>query len=183
LGAPCGGIFFDRFMIQASCLVSFHPPRRRDFLPVFILSRGFGFVPLFLAHEAFTQALFCACLAHREHNCQVLIAPLAIQGLAFSLPFIFPPVFAELGSSSALPFFGRQSVPLQCSFFGPRLPRSVSRSVSAGTKSRVASVCITTAKATNLCVASLRFCSSNDSRSARQSWCGGEVFGSGVVFI
>jgi hypothetical protein len=48
-------------------------------------------------------------------------------------------MFAELGSSPALPFFGRQSALLHCSFFGPRLPRSVSRSVSAGTKSRCAS--------------------------------------------
>jgi hypothetical protein len=156
-------------MIQSLGLVSFQPPRRRDFLPVFILCRGFRFMPLFPTHEAFTQALFYVCLACREHSCQVLIAPFAVQGLAFSLPFIYPLVFFELGSSSALPFFGHQSARLHRSFFGPRLPHSVSRSVSSGTKSWVISMCITTTKATNLCVAYLCFCSSNDSCSARQS--------------
>jgi hypothetical protein len=75
-------------------------------------------VPLFPTHKAFAQALFYPRLAHREHSCQVLIAPLAVQGLAFLLSFVFPLVFVELGSSPALPFFGRQSAPLQRSFFG-----------------------------------------------------------------
>jgi hypothetical protein len=83
----------------------------------------------FPAREDFAQALFCARLARRVHSCQVLIALLAAQGLAFSLPFIFPPVFAELGLFPALPFFGRQSTPL--SFFTPTasfgLPLSIGR--------------------------------------------------------
>jgi hypothetical protein len=69
-------------------------------------------MPLFPARESFAQALLCAQLACHEHICQVLIAPLAAQGLAFSLPFIFPPVFAKLGSFPTLSFFGCQSAPL-----------------------------------------------------------------------
>jgi hypothetical protein len=53
------------------------------------LRRGFGFVPLFPAREAFAQARFCARLARLKHNCQVLIVPVASQGLVFSLPFVF----------------------------------------------------------------------------------------------